>query len=253
MSHSRNKNFDEREGLQVEYTGLEIGSSFKPGVEKEAYTLHEHARETGSYSHRREEQRQICGLRYATFFLTVALVSVVVGGAVGGGIGSSLASKNKSVNNSQQIISTIIMTASGTTSTSNPTAASTSISSPIRVPTAGTLFLDCPNIDRTTVTITPARSSKSYSFHIACGSEFVSASGSGQAIDILPIVAYSLIDCLSACASYNDNLGSNGCVSVTFNSQLSNVKGNGGTCWLKNSTAKENLGLGDTSVGVRLV
>jgi hypothetical protein len=98
MSHSRNMNFDEREGLQVESTGLEIGTSLKPGTEKEAYTLREHARETGSHSYGREEQRQICGLRYATFFLAVALVFVVVGGAVGGGIGGSLASKNKSVN-----------------------------------------------------------------------------------------------------------------------------------------------------------
>jgi hypothetical protein len=42
-------------------------------------------------------------------------------------------------------------------------------------------------------------------------------------------------------------------VAITFNSDLGEVQGNGGTCWLKNSTAQEKVGLGNTSVGARLV
>ncbi|KAF2967515.1 hypothetical protein GQX73_g6046 [Xylaria multiplex] len=92
-------------------------------------------------------ERTICGVRRATFFLSIALVVVIIVAAVGGGVGGSLAVQNaKSTcmsNNTTgelAVVTTTITAAAAATST--PT---TSTSEPLVVPT-GVVKLDCPGL-----------------------------------------------------------------------------------------------------------
>lgn len=71
--------------------------------------------------------------------------------------------------------------------------------------------LDCPNLSGTKKTVSPR--GKSYTFQLQCGRDY----NDGTVIDILAATAYSLEDCLRACATYNINLRRDACVGVSFN------------------------------------
>lgn len=74
---------------------------------------------------------------------------------------------------------------------------------------------------------------KVYKFNATCGVDHPKG-------DLLPIVAYSLHDCLTACAKYNSKWGDDGCAGVVFGSDLVKyVKQASGNCYLKNSTSSD--------------
>jgi len=110
------------------------------------------------------------------------------------------------------------------------------------VPTKGKLALDCPRINQTNQTVT--LESRTWTFSVRCGTDFA-------AWDTVAIIAYSLRDCMQACASYNRNAdrrngGPERCAAVVFNADLTAAVPNFyGTCFLKNSTAEEYPGGGD--------
>ncbi|PVH83239.1 hypothetical protein DL98DRAFT_513502 [Cadophora sp. DSE1049] len=188
------------------------------------------------------KERTMCGVRPATFFLSLALVLVILAAAIGGGVGGTMAVNNaKSENSNEAAISTITITttaspATGTIASASASGSSTSTSaSIISVPTAGTVALDCPNIDNTELRMTLVETSV---FTVICGRDYPGAKN-----DILAVTAYSLTDCARACASYNRNSGSKECKGAAFKNDLSyNVPVNYGNCWLKNNTQSPSSG-----------
>ncbi|KAH7354797.1 hypothetical protein BKA65DRAFT_228740 [Rhexocercosporidium sp. MPI-PUGE-AT-0058] len=185
------------------------------------------------------QEKTICGVRRPTFWLALILIFVIIASGIGGGLGGSLAIrdiKRKCSNagfnidtgsdtnsNSNGDTRTITRTRTATTTTtefSQPTSASTT---DITVPTTGFLSLSCPSLTGTTL------QAFSSTFRVTCGQD-------SPGPDIIAIVAYSLLDCARACAAYNTNLGTRGCVGATFNSNLAYVDAHKGTCWLKNRT-----------------
>ena len=64
--------------------------------------------------------------------------------------------------------------------------------------------------------------------------------------DLFGIIAYSLHDCLTACAKYNDQFKSNICDGVVFGSNMTRwISAFSSNCYLKNQTtqATENSDL----------
>ena len=69
----------------------------------------------------------------------------------------------------------------------------------------------------------------------------------------MAVIAYSLHDCVQACASYNLYAGVNGCIGGTFNSELAgSVARNYGTCFLKNGSASTSLSTNNWYAGFKL-
>ncbi|KAG4438473.1 hypothetical protein IFR05_006041 [Cadophora sp. M221] len=195
----------------------------------------------GSSEGDKRRERTICGLRAATFFLSLALLLVILAAAIGGGVGGTMAVNNaksaNSNNNGTTFTSTIIntVTTTVTPTSSDASAGSSTSSSILSVPTSGILALDCPNIDDTELRMTLIETSV---FTVICGRDYP-----GQKNDILAVTAYSLADCARACASYNLNAGSKLCKGAAFKTDLSyNVNVNYGNCWLKNNTNSPNSG-----------
>jgi hypothetical protein len=136
-------------------------------------------------------------------------------------LSSSSISKSNSDSGSGSDQETIYITTTRTrTMTPNPTGTSDSA---ITVPTDGYLYLDCPSIDQSSI------QAFGQTYRVICGQDSAGP-------DIIAIVSYSILDCARACAAYNTNLQSNGCIGATFNSYLRYVDAHKGTCWLKNQT-----------------
>ncbi|KAK0616667.1 hypothetical protein B0T14DRAFT_556120 [Immersiella caudata] len=205
--------------------------------------------------------RRILGLRRNTFLLSAALAAVVISAVIGGGVGGALSVKraearcqeqyalppstsqspptrrsslqkrdrgsrpgpyrNQDFLNTPQTVTVTVVTTGAVPTTILP--ATATMAGRVAVPTSGTLPLDCPRISGTTVDVdAQAR------FALQCG---VDLTGSGA--DILTFTAYSLGDCLRACASLNRNNGARECQGVVFNADLGGVGERGGTCTLR--------------------
>ncbi|KAG4438079.1 hypothetical protein IFR05_006445 [Cadophora sp. M221] len=201
------------------------------------------------------QEKTICGVRRPTFWLSLILIFVIIASGIGGGLGGTLAVRDikrkcsnagfnldtgsnsnpnsDSNSNGNTITRTRTLTTTTTEFSSSPTS-TTSSTTDITVPTSGYLSLSCPSLTGKTIT------AFSSTFLVTCGQDSAGP-------DIIAIVAYSLLDCARACAAYNTNLGSRGCVAATFNSYLAYVDAHQGTCWLKNRT---NTPLVDSLEGV---
>lgn len=113
-------------------------------------------------------------------------------------------------------------------------AATTATSSYLSVPTSDVqVALDCPGIDGTTQSVTLGNTTWSYA--LRCGTDYLSRD---VAVDVVGVTAYTLGDCMRACASYASLAGRrDACVGFLFNAQLSElVHAFGGNCWIKNTT-----------------
>jgi len=189
-----------------------------------------------------EKMRTIWGLRFTTFFLILALILVILAAGIGGGVGGSMAVK--SARNSNKAISaatTVSALCAPTTSAPCYTSASASAFS---VPTAGTVYLNCPAIDKTILSVTLETTS---AFTVTCGEDF----GPGG-VDIIAVTVYTIEDCARACASYNLNWHATICKGATFNSYLAEVQASYGTCFLKNNTAGATLSKYQSYAGLSL-
>ncbi|KAK0119963.1 hypothetical protein ONS95_011387 [Cadophora gregata] len=191
------------------------------------------------------KEKTICGVRRPTFWLALLLAFVTIASGIGGGLGGSLAVR--SIRRKCSSSNVNLDTGSGTDSSgsnSNPdaiyitrTRTITSTLSPdstptatsdITVPTSGFLALDCPSLDGNNIQAFGS------TFKVVCGQDSAGP-------DIISIVAYSLLDCARACATYNANgVAASGktCVAATFNSYLAYVSAHQGTCWLKTASTK---------------
>ncbi|CZR61210.1 uncharacterized protein PAC_11106 [Phialocephala subalpina] len=214
----------------------------------------------GSYGYQDQGQapvkeKSICGLRTTTFFLVLALILVILAAGIGGGVGGTMAVNNakNSAKASNSTITTITTTitaiaASTTSGSASSTSSSAAASSTARVtvPTNGTIALSCPSLNNANLAVSLTTTS---TFTVTCGRDFVAIN---HVTDILAITVYSIDDCAKACASYNRNLGSVGCVAATFNADLSQVPLNFGTCWLKNGTGTVTSSSSNTLAGLLL-
>lgn len=124
---------------------------------------------------------------------------------------------------------------SGSASTSAPPSSSTggsptgttTTSGLYVAPTDAKVSLDCDNKSPSVMV-----AGKRWNFNATCGINHPKN-------DLLPIVSYSLTDCLSACAKWNSKWGS-GCVGVVFGSDIAGyVKAANGNCFLKNGTSAD--------------
>ncbi|KAI1365627.1 hypothetical protein F5Y08DRAFT_303675 [Xylaria arbuscula] len=174
-------------------------------------------------------EHTICGVRRTTFLLSVALAVTIIAAAVGGGVGGSIAvqqAKSACISNStstsapeaNQAISTTTITATVTT-----TASPSSTTGPLVVPT-GNVKLDCPGLnDDIAITL----GDSSWIFTPTCDVDY-------HGNDFGAVVAYSLEDCLRACAAHNSFSGEDECTTITFRTnQTYYIPSNYGNCWLK--------------------
>lgn len=117
---------------------------------------------------------------------------------------------------------------SDTSSSSSSSSPSTTTSGAFVAPTDVILPLPCSSSS-------PAVSvaGTTYTFNATCGIDHPKG-------DLLPIVAYSLHDCLAACAKYNSKWGADGCAGVVFGADLAKfVAQASGNCFLKNATSAD--------------
>ena len=125
---------------------------------------------------------------------------------------------------------------------SSPTASASGDRIPLP-PTYGTLELDCPDLTGTSHKITPIK--ETFTFKATCGADYPTGS---QNVDIVSIVAYTLDDCMRACAVFNERntVPDTRCVAVHFYADLQWVVKRGGNCWLKSKIGKGVTDKGDT-------
>ncbi|KAI9852958.1 MAG: hypothetical protein M1824_001656 [Vezdaea acicularis] len=192
-----------------------------------------------------KQDRRICGLRPATFWLSLALAAVIIiAAAVGGGVGGT---RHTSQSSSLPSPLTSSLPSPGASTTSAPVPSSTATTN-LTAPTQGLAALDCPNINGRTYT--KVAGGNEYSFQISCGVDYP---GRGSWVDIIPIAAYSVYSCMDACAGYNTYYGSRNCIGIEFNANLASISGpNLGNCWLKNNTNYAVAG-GNTIAGAKLL
>ncbi|KAF9879615.1 hypothetical protein CkaCkLH20_03158 [Colletotrichum karsti] len=201
-------------------------------------------------------EKRICGLKRTTFFLAVTLAAVIIIAAVGGGVGGSMAvqrakeqaeadSKATAVLQASNIpLPTSAITTSGSlTSTTTATSDSTTTAArgaSISIPTSGLLTRDslqinCPNLTGKTSAV--SLGGKQTNFNTECNVD-----NTGDDVDILTLVAYTLDTCMLACASYNskNSNASAKCIGVQFNGLLETMTSlYGGNCFLKKDTGKK--------------
>ncbi|KAK0644347.1 hypothetical protein B0T16DRAFT_417530 [Cercophora newfieldiana] len=205
-------------------------------------------------------EQRILGLRRNTFILSAALVAVIIAAVIGGGVGGALSVKraetrcqeygdplsrrrslskrdsrlgpfrNQGFLNSPTATVTVTVVTTGAVGTTILPATAT-IAERVAVPTSGVLALDCPAVSGTTLGVDMAPDPE-VRFALQCGVDLV---GSGP--DILAFTAYSLTDCLRACASLNRNNGSRECKGAVFSADMASIASRFGTCTLKRASA----------------
>lgn len=115
---------------------------------------------------------------------------------------------------------------------------------PRRASAVERLELNCPTDFRQR---TVFKSNKGYEFSWYCGVNVPAgdpAKGGGVMGDVAPIIAYTLEDCLNACAAMIDRDENRGtgvkCKSVVFDRRMAEMVGKlGANCFLKNGTKPE--------------
>ncbi|KAI1421031.1 hypothetical protein F5Y12DRAFT_770258 [Xylaria sp. FL1777] len=206
----------------------EIVNPVQPGLEVAPEPTKTWARGPPFFTPIRE--KTICGVRRATFLLSIALVAVVIAAAVGGGVGGSLAvqnAKNTCTSNNTDELTVVTTTVTAPAATAEP---ATSTTGPLVVPT-GVVKLDCPGL---TNDIAISLGADSWVFTPACGVDYTGS-------DFGAVIAYSFHDCLQACAAHNHFSGEDECTALTFGAnQTKYIPTNYGNCWLKKGSPNGN-------------
>ncbi|KIW29484.1 uncharacterized protein PV07_05298 [Cladophialophora immunda] len=195
------------------------------------------------------------GLSPLAFGLLVgAITAVVVGGAVGGGVAGALSGDNS--NSSSLQVSTVTVTSSATATLTQSTTTSSGLPAPASLENfvvPEPYYVDslqdpgCANSN--------SRIDVQYdtSFDIFCGVDMLNHVADEnnpdlQVADVVGLFAYSLTDCLYACANAihftqlygQDQPGGNmqTCAGVTWTYQMAQSNSsNYANCWLKNGTS----------------
>lgn len=138
--------------------------------------------------------RHICGLRRKTFWIVLAIATVVViAAAVGGGVGGALSNRSSaSASASASSSSGVSSTAPTTTVPSSVSITTTTIAGPTQ-----TLLRDCPSSNNSLYEV--AFGSDQFEFRKMCS---VKLAGTGD--NVVNDKTTSLDDCISRCASYNN-------------------------------------------------
>ncbi|KAJ0375193.1 hypothetical protein COL26b_006565 [Colletotrichum chrysophilum] len=212
-------------------------------------------------------ERRICGLRRTSFFLFVVLAAVVIAASVGGGVGGSLAVLRMKEQTQAEVQASAAAKATATDSpvasstvtsvpatvTNTPTTGSTqttanaaSISIPTTgLVTTGDLQINCPNLTGRTMSVTVGGVKSNYDTE--CNVDYT-----GDDVDVMALVSYTLDTCIMACSSYNKNINgtSERCIGVQFNGVIDIMTKNyGGNCFLKKNTGtKETTTETSTSI-----
>ncbi|KAK3942115.1 hypothetical protein QBC46DRAFT_352573 [Diplogelasinospora grovesii] len=167
------------------------------------------------------------GLRGGGFH-SVAGVQILAAKRLPPGGFSSCPTEPKVISTATATVATLTVT-QGATGTSSATSSTSSSVSGYVPPTNVMLALDCPNLDGQHQTVTLG--SQSWTFKMECDMDYLGS------VTIVAVTVYALQDCLKACASYNRNLQSNGCIAIEFGANMTFLEPNDfGTCWLKNGT-----------------
>lgn len=158
----------------------------------------------GTYSPPTPQQRRLCGQRVKTFWIILAIGSVIVVGAIiGGVVGGLQASKSKpdsttssvSPSSSASHIQSPAVTSIGTKTKASEISTSISIAT---LPTGGglrTLYYDCPSSNNT---VYESQGKSEYQFVKRCGESFA-----GTPNAYVNQQANSLNECIDLCIAYN--------------------------------------------------
>lgn len=133
-----------------------------------------------------------------------------------------------------------------TTGSTQTTANAASISIPTTgLVTTGDLQINCPNLTGRTMSVTVGGVKSNYDTE--CNVDYT-----GDDVDVMALVSYTLDTCMMACSSYNNNINgtSERCIGVQFNGVIDIMTKNyGGNCFLKKNTGtKEKTTETSTSI-----
>ncbi|RSM10001.1 hypothetical protein CDV31_007407 [Fusarium ambrosium] len=239
------------EGLQVDMTNApEVAHLY--GQHKLYYNPPEYRHpESEPESEPSLQKKQIhvpFGLGIWTFGLLIGvLVAAVVGAGVGGGCAAALGNCSSNITECTECseaapVETISCPSIEPNNTSSENTTDPYV--PRRASAVESLELNCPTDFRQR---TVFKSNKGYEFSWYCGVNVPAgdpAKGGGIMGDVAPIIAYTLEDCLNACAAMIDRDENRGtgvkCKSVVFDRRMAEMVGKlGANCFLKNGTKPE--------------
>ncbi|KAM0563089.1 hypothetical protein ACHAPJ_001935 [Fusarium lateritium] len=212
-----------------------------------AYDQHGNYYGPPGYNQEPPKSRIPFGLGVWTFAALVALLTaIVVGAGVGGGLGAALANKSSDCSSDSPAASAATSAAEAT-DTPTPTTSDSS-GTATYVPKApsdvASLALDCPDKKNKE---TKYKTSNGWEFNWWCGvnaAQGTPAKDGGIVGDVAPLIAYSIEDCMMACAAMtqrdeDSNSGAR-CKSFVFGKRMSaEIENLGVNCWLKNASKAE--------------
>ncbi|KAH7235630.1 hypothetical protein BKA59DRAFT_425683 [Fusarium tricinctum] len=184
------------------------------------------------YTHVVEPQKRPFGLSLWSVCTVVAVITaLVVGAGVGGGLGAALAECKSSNEHSSSPVQAVSSACPTTTASEGKETSSPKLYKPESPDQVGNLTL--PDACSTEDGRDDYTTTNGYVFTYTCGWDF-------PGNDLVPMIAYTAYDCMSACAMYtelNSGRGNPLCDSIAFRQDMStSVDEHGANCWLKNGT-----------------
>ncbi|KAF1999176.1 hypothetical protein P154DRAFT_577325 [Amniculicola lignicola CBS 123094] len=240
-------------GLEVQepHSNLEVYAVHQP---TQQWAYYGNGEKSGGYPEVVDEKR-ILGLRRSTFWFLVVLAGVVVGAAIGGGVGGAMIGRERDREKERNQLAAIQASLStSATSIPTPSSSATSIATSIVVSattttTGGFIATFTPpspmDVGRIPIACPPALSpsgAKNVSILTALptlpmtsASFMCLPSTDLVAGDITGIQAFSLQQCIDACATMNKMQGMRRCLAVTIGEDVAELyRGHwGANCWLK--------------------
>lgn len=201
-----------------------------------------------AYEPASQQSRLPFGMGVLAFSVLVAgITAIIVGGAVGGGLGGALANcrstETPTVGSAGSVETAT--TAECAPSSTATTDVDSAFYSPKPARQVTNLTLPCSEEKQDSTYNSP---NTAYGFKISCytnlGWNSQSQEG-GRVVDIAAIIAYTIEDCMDACAQmtrYDGNQKTGAvCKSIVFNRELSDsIRSEGANCWLKNGSKPES-------------
>lgn len=215
---------------ELSYHGSYAPEVHQPGLEPHLSSVYPDAsikpKEAQFYSESSASEQRLCGLRPATFFLSLALLIVILAAAIGGGVGGSMAAHNKQkLADAHSTIARLQAQATPASATpTNSDGSATVTKTAFPSPSSDCLSLSNPNFT--------APSGASYTR--VCAS---SIDPSSTYEHYFNVVQYTFEDCITTCDTYNDWMSTRNVTVVHFN-----YAGNGqppGECWCVAAVAME--------------